>query len=268
LPIPSLREQEAIANVLSNVDGLIEGLQKLIDKKRLMKQGAMQRLLNPYENGQLKEGWEVKKLGDIAQVGRGRVISHKEINLAVEGKYPVYSSQTSNNGVMGYIDSFDFDGEYITWTTDGVNAGKVFYRNGKFNRTNVCGTIKLLGENAVFVALMLGTITPKYVAKNLANPKLMNEPVKKIDIALPPLEEQEAIATTLSDMDTEIEALDKKLAKYRQIKQGMMQELLTGKTRLVEPNIVREASANAEDQTWGEQQLIKMNSYSATRHQC
>ena len=146
----------------------------------------------------------------------------------------MYSSQTINNGVMGYLRTFDFDGDYITWTTDGVNAGTVFYRSGKFNCTNVCGTIKCKRDNPSFVSRRLGVETPSYVATNLANPKLMNDVMKIITITLPPtFEEQTAIASVLSDMDNEIEALEQKLAKARQIKQGMMQQLLTGKIRLV-----------------------------------
>lgn len=235
---PTKTEQTAIANALSDADALIQSLTRLIAKKRQIKQGAMQTLLNPYENGRLKAGWVVKKLGVISKIGRGRVISHKEINLAIEGKYPVYSSQTTNNGVMGYIDTYDFDGEYVTWTTDGENAGKVFCRSGKFNCTNVCGTIKLSEGDIVFVSLLLGTITPKHVSRNLANPKLMNDPVKKIDLPIPPKAEQTRIATILSDMDADIAALETKLTKAQQIKQGMMQNLLTGRIRLVTPQQV------------------------------
>lgn len=71
------------------------------------------------------------KISDVAQIGRGRVISTLEISKQECPTYPVYSSQTSNNGIMGYLDTYDFEGEYITWTTDGANAGTVFYRNGK-----------------------------------------------------------------------------------------------------------------------------------------
>lgn len=134
---------------------------------------------------------------------------------------------------MGYIDSYDFEGDYITWTTDGVNAGKVFYRSGKFNCTNVCGTIKLIQFNHEFVSMALDNVTDKYVSKNLANPKLMNDVMKNIEIALPSIEEQKAIAQILSDMNAEIEALEEKLEKYKTIKQGMMQELLTGRIRLI-----------------------------------
>ena len=226
LILPPLPEQQAIAEVLSDTDKLIQTLEKRIAKKRNIKQGAMQKLLTP------KEDWETKKLGDFSIVGRGRVISHKEIALSTQMKYPVYSSQTSNNGIMGYIDTYDFDGEYITWTTDGVYAGKVYYRNGKFNCTNVCGTIKLLQEDALFVSIILDTLTSKYVSTNLANPKLMNDPVKKIEVPLQ-ISEQNRIATILSDMDKEIEQLEEKLDKYKDVKKGLMQQLLTGKIRLI-----------------------------------
>ena len=227
IPLPPLTEQEAIASALSDADAWIESLEQLIAKKRLIKQGAMQTLLTP------KEDWEVKKVREIAKVGRGRVISHKEINGSQTKKYPVYSSQTTNNGIMGFIDTYDFDGEYVTWTTDGEKAGTVFHRMGKFNCTNVCGTIKLVKDNAKFISYILGTITPKHVSRNLANPKLMNEPMKNIELPIPSLSEQKRIARILSDMDAELEALATQLDKARQMKQGMMQELLTGRTRLV-----------------------------------
>jgi type I restriction enzyme S subunit len=224
---PTLTEQKEIANALSDVDALIRSLEKLISKKKAIKQGAMQELLTP------KCEWEKVQVKDISIVGRGRVISHKEIDQSKNKTYPVYSSQTTNDGIMGYIDTFDFEGEYISWTTDGEKAGTVFYRNGRFNCTNVCGTIKLKKDNAKFVSYLLGTIAPKKVSKNLANPKLMNDPMKRITLFLPNITDQIRISKILSDMDLEIEVLVSKKEKYHQIKQGMMQELLTGKTRLV-----------------------------------
>ncbi|QES91831.1 restriction endonuclease subunit S [Empedobacter brevis] len=225
--VPPLPEQKAIAEVLSDTDHWITSLEDLIAKKQLIKQGAMQKLLTP------KDDWEVKKIREIAKVGRGRVISHKEINSSQLKKYPVYSSQTTNNGVMGFIDTYDFDGEYVTWTTDGEKAGTVFHRIGRFNCTNVCGTIKLVNDNPKFICYILGTVASKHVSRNLANPKLMNEPMKNIELAIPSLLEQERIANILSDMDAEIETLEQKLAKAKQVKQGLMQKLLTGKIRLV-----------------------------------
>ena len=252
--LPTYKEQTAIATALSDVDDLIGSLEKLITKKEAIKTATMQQLLSgktrlpefairddgiakgfkQTELGWIPEDWEVVQMGDIGKFGRGRVISNREIDRSITDSYPVYSSQTSNDGIMGYIDTFDFEGEYITWTTDGVNAGKVFYRNGKFNCTNVCGSIKVYNQNTNFIALAMSIRARKYVSTNLANPKLMNGVAKKVLISTPTLiEEQTAIATILSDMDSEIQALQKRLDKTRDIKQGMMQQLLTGKVRLV-----------------------------------
>ena len=246
---PTKAEQEAIAKALSDADALIESLEQIIAKKRHLKQGAMQELLTgkkrlpgfeikpgykDTEVGMIPEDWQIKSVEQISTVGRGRVISHKEIARSRNPQYPVYSSQTSNGGVMGYLDTFEFEGEYITWTTDGANAGTVFSRNGRFNCTNVCGTIKLKSDNHLFVSKVLGKIAPRHVSRQLGNPKLMNDVMKRIQIPLPPTPaEQTAIATILSDMDAEIATLDAKLSKARQLKQGMMQELLTGRIRLV-----------------------------------
>ncbi len=185
------------------------------------------------EVGVIPEDWRIQPIEQISTVGRGRVISHREIARSLNPRYPVYSSQTSNDGVMGYLDTFEFEGEYITWTTDGANAGTVFARNGRFNCTNVCGTIKLKSDNHFFVAKVLGKIAPRHVSRHLGNPKLMNDVMKRVKIPLPPTKaEQEAIAEALSDADALIESLEQFLAKKRQLKQGAMQELLTGKKRL------------------------------------
>ena len=134
---------------------------------------------------------------------------------------------------MGYIDTFDFEGEYVTWTTDGANAGTVFYRNGRFNCTNVCGTIKLKKDNAFFVSKVLAGFAPRFVSRNLGNPKLMNDVTKRISIPLPPtIEEQRAIAAALSDVEALIGTLEQLIAKKRDLKQAAMQQLLTGQRRL------------------------------------
>ncbi|MDL2231150.1 restriction endonuclease subunit S [Porphyromonadaceae bacterium OttesenSCG-928-L07] len=143
----------------------------------------------------LNGAWEQFQIADIASIGRGRVISSVEISKQRNPEYPVYSSQTSNNGIMGYLDSYDFEGKYVTWTTDGANAGTVFYRNGKFNCTNVCGTLKInQNHNPYFVALCLNLIAKKYVSTNLANPKLMNNVMASVKLSLPTLQEQNRVA--------------------------------------------------------------------------
>jgi restriction endonuclease S subunit len=99
----------------------------------------------------------------------------------------------------------------------------------------MCRNMQLKTGNYYFIAKRLGLETNKHVSRNLANPKLMNDVMKKVVITLPPtIEEQTAIATILSGMDSEIEKIQAKLDKYKAVKQGMMQELLTGRIRLLE----------------------------------
>ena len=185
------------------------------------------------EVGVLPEDWRVVSIEDVAIVGRGRVISHRDIARAHNPQFPIYSSQTSNDGVMGYIDTFEFEGEYITWTTDGANAGTVFARNGRFNCTNVCGTIKLTSDSHSFVARVLAGFAPYHVSRHLGNPKLMNDIMKRVKIPLPSMrQEQDAIATALNDVDALLGGLDRLIAKKRALKQAAMQQLLTGQTRL------------------------------------
>ena len=111
ITLPPIKEQQKIAEALSDVDSMISSLEKLIEKKKAVKQGAMQELLTgkkrlPGFTGE----WIEKRIENIAEVGRGRVISHIEISKNIGGKYPVYSSQTTNNGIMGYLRTYDFDG--------------------------------------------------------------------------------------------------------------------------------------------------------------
>lgn len=105
--------------------------------------------------GEIPDTWTMPTVGKVCKLGRGRVISNIEISEN-PGEYPVYSSQTSNNGILGYLSSYDFEGEYATWTTDGANAGRVFFRSGKFNCTNVCGTMTPI-RNDIFLPYLLST---------------------------------------------------------------------------------------------------------------
>jgi len=174
------------------------------------------------------EGWEIVRVRDICELGRGRVISSQEIGRN-PGVFPVYSSQSSNSGRMGYIDSFDFDGEYVTWTTDGAYAGTVFYRSGRFNCTNVCGTLRAKTTNLCmpFLAYKLSTLTKDYVSY-VGNPKLMNGVMGNIELSIPPSKpEQSKIAEILSTVDQAIEQTEALIAKQQRIKTGLMQDLLT-----------------------------------------
>lgn len=228
-------EQHAIAETLSDIDGLIEALDKKIAKKRLIKQGAMQELLIGKKRlpGYTGE-WIEKKVKDIFKVTRGYVLSTNKTVERPDGyyKYPVYSSQTQNNGIMGYYSEYLFDNA-ITWTTDGANAGEVNLRKGKFYCTNVCGVlINEEGYTNDCIAPIINMVAKSHVSY-IGNPKLMNNVMAEIDIRIPSsLDEQRAIATILSDMDKEIAELEAKRDKYRLLKSGMMQKLLTGQIRL------------------------------------
>jgi len=240
LPFPtSLSEQNSIASVFIDVDKLLENLDQLISKKKNIKQAIMSQLLTAEIRLQgYSCNWETKKIEEIGHVGRGRVISNIEISKSLNPKYPVFSSQTSNKGIMGYIDSYDFEGEYVTWTTDGANAGTTFPRSGRFNCTNVCGTIKLHDSNHIFIAAVLNLVSAQHVSIHLGNPKLMNDVMKKIEIKIPRLRsEQDDIANILIDLDKELNILKTKRNKINNLKNGLMQEILTAKTRLVKPEI-------------------------------
>ncbi|NVP01981.1 restriction endonuclease subunit S [Photobacterium damselae subsp. damselae] len=255
--LPPLPEQRKIAKILSIWDRGIATTEKLIDASKQQKKALMQqlltgkkRLLDP-ETGKAFEGdWKLTTVDEMCNVGRGRVISKKEISEN-SGIYPVYSSQTLNNGVMGQIGTFDFEGEYATWTTDGVNAGTVFYRTGKFNCTNVCGTLQPKNKaelSTQFLALALSLEAFKYVSHTLANPKLMNNVMKTVSFKIPQFSEQQKIASVLTAADKEIELLEAKLAHFKQEKKALMQQLLTGKRRvnIAETKVTTEEILEAE----------------------
>ena len=207
LPLPPLEVQrELVAE--------IEGYQRVMDGARAVVDNWQPRIAVDPE-------WPVERVDELCELGRGRVISKQTIN-ANPGPYPVYSSQTSDHGVFGYLGDYDFDGEYVTWTTDGANAGTVFHRTGKFNCTNVCGTLKCKGEavgkiNMKYIAQMLGQITKPYVVQ-VGNPKLMNKEVARIPVPLPSLDTQQAIVS-------EIEAEQKLVSANHELVERMEQRI-------------------------------------------
>jgi type I restriction enzyme S subunit len=245
---PTLAEQEAIAGALSDADAWIESLEQLIAKKRQIKQGAMQELLTgkrrlPGFSGK----WETKRLGDLGTF---------------------FSGGTPNTSIPEY-----FGGD-ILWITSGdCNAGCIRSVAGRLTPAGVANSatkwiepktvlMALYGATAGVVAIseIHATINQAVLAMKLeyqeplfiyqklsmmkewiiktytqgGQPNLSGAIVKSIELDLPAVKEQSAIATVLSDMDTEIDALESKLAKAREIKKGMMQELLTGRIRLIE----------------------------------
>ncbi len=157
-------------------------------------------------------GVEYKELKDIFKISRGRVMS-KEYLSQNKGEYPVYSSQTANNGQIGKISTYDYDGEYLTWTTDGANAGTIFYRNEKFSITNVCGLLKAISFEILpkFAYYVLCISMKSFVSSGMGNPKLMSNIVAKIQIPLPPLPVQQEIVNILDKFTELEEELEKEL---------------------------------------------------------
>ncbi|PKP59591.1 restriction endonuclease subunit S [Candidatus Atribacteria bacterium HGW-Atribacteria-1] len=210
------------------------------------------------KDNKLPEGWTKNIIANLFFLGRGRVISEKEI-VNNEGIYSVFSSQTSNKGELGKITSYDFEGEHITWTTDGANAGTVFYRSGRFNCTNVCGTLKARSENIYvkFFAYLLSTQAKKYVSY-IGNPKLMNNTVAKILLFFPSfLPEQKKIAKILETVDEAIEKTNAIIEKCKRIKQGLIQDLLTrgidenGQIRSEETHKFKDSPLGRIPEEWG-----------------
>jgi restriction endonuclease S subunit len=128
------------------------------------------------------------KLIDHFNLKRGKVLSNDYINNN-KGEFPVYSSATENNGCIGHIDTFMFEGEYLTWTTDGIYAGTVFYRNGRFNCTNVCGILELKNNKESSISqIQLEYISCvldfKSIAKGFDNKKVMINQITEANMTL------------------------------------------------------------------------------------
>lgn len=164
-------------------------------------------------------GVEYKRIDEICNISRGRVMS-KDYIRDNAGDYPVYSSQTENDGVLGRISFYDYEGEYLTWTTDGANAGSVFYRLGKFSITNVCGLLKVIVGDVLtkYLFYVLGITTPQHVNKGMGNPKLMSNVMARIKIPVPPLPVQSEIVRILdnfTELTAELTARKKQYEYYR-----------------------------------------------------
>lgn len=205
--------------------------------------------------GKIPKYWSRAKIGHICEIGRGRVISNEEI-LDNKGIYPVYSSQTKDNGVMGYIDTFDFEGDYVTWTTDGANAGTVFKRSGKFNCTNVCGTLKNRKKDLdlSYLAYALSIETKPFVRLDI-NPKLMNNEMSNINICITELREQEKIADFLDEKTSRFDLIipkkEKLIERLEEAKKSLISEVVTGKVKVVKTNdgydLIKRSSEEMKD---------------------
>lgn len=224
-------EQQKIGNFFSKIDQQIELEEQKLEKLKEQKKGYMQKLFSQKlrfkdENGNDYPEWEEKTIKDVYKVTRGYVLARKLMsdNPNSINKYPVYSSQTSNNGLMGYYSDYLYQ-DAITWTTDGANAGSVSFRQGKFYCTNVCGVLlNELGNSNVCMAEMLNNIAFKYVSK-VGNPKLMNNVMAMIKLKFPCLEEQQVISNFLNVFSEVIDNQNKKVELLKKRKEGLLQKM-------------------------------------------
>ena len=180
-----------------------------------------------------------KDLLEVAFLKRGIVIS-KDFLRDNNGIYPVYSSQTVNDGIMGYINTFMFDGEFLTWTTDGANAGTIFHRKGKFNITNVCGLIEIKDDTIIkyrFLYFWLSYVSKQYVLEGMGNPKLMSNRMGLIKIPLPHIKVQEEIVKILDSFTNLIDALNEELSLRQKQFEYYREKLLTFDDKSINVNI-------------------------------
>ena len=228
---PTLAEQTAIAAALSDADDLISNLEKLIEKKRNIKQGAMQQLLSPTTpDGQLKKGWTVKKLGEICEIYQPKTISQ---DVFTNDGYLVYGA----NGIVGRYNEFNHEKWQTTITCRGSTCGTVNKTIDKCWITGNAMVMNIDNNNQIdklFFFYILSYQDFSQCITGSGQPQIVRQPLFEFEICFHNDKTiQNEIATVLSDMDAELELLEEKLFKSKMIKQGMMQELLTGKIRLV-----------------------------------
>lgn len=256
LPLPPENEQTAIANALSDVDALINELEKLITKKQAIKTATMQQLLTgctrlpPFalredgtqkgykqsELGEIPEDWGVKTIGQLFTITAGGDLRKNEYsNDQTEVyQYPIFSNAINKKGLYGYCSTYDYYGNYLTITARG-GIGHAVARTSEFC---VIGRLLVLNPSASITCKFFEEFINQYLEfanESTGVPQLTAPQVAKYSVMVPGEEEQSTIATMLSEMDTDIQTLQQRLSKTRQIKQGMMQQLLTGKIRLIKP---------------------------------
>lgn len=258
--LPSVEEQAAIATALSDADALIESLDRLIAKKRAIKQAAMQQLLTgqtrlPGFTGE----WETKRLGNVAEIDPENLGSNTPADYTFNY---ISLEQVEEGALLGWsTEKFRtapsrarriLRGDDILVSTVRPNLKSHLKFDGQFPNA-VCSTgfsvVRCDQDSAdpgYVYAHLFGNFINRQIDRIIAGsnyPAISSRDVKRLELPLPSLEEQTAIATVLSDMNAEIEALEHRRDKACQIKQGMMQQLLTGRVRLVQPELLMEASA-------------------------
>ena len=232
--IPELSEQKKIGSFFEQLDNTIALHQRKLDLLKEQKKGYLQKMFP--KNGEkvpelrfagFADDWEERKIKDIFKITRGKVLAATETSEEKSdiSPFPVYSSQTKNNGLMGYYKDYLFD-TAITWTTDGANAGTVSYRSGRFYSTNVNGVlISDKGYTNKAISEILNLEAWKWVS-HVGNPKLMNNVMGDISIMIPSsFEEQDRLSDFLNQLDDTIALHQRKLDLLKEQKKGFLQKM-------------------------------------------
>lgn len=231
--LPKLEEQTKIGEFFEQLDKIITLQQQLLNDHKQLKKAMLQKMF-PQKGESVPrirfagftDNWENKEIKDMFEVTRGKVLAATKVlnKKTRQFQYPVYSSQTKNNGLLGFYKEYLFD-TAITWTTDGANAGTVNFREGKFYSTNVNGVLlSKEGYANKAVSEILNRIAWKFVSK-VGNPKLMNNIMSDISIVVPSLEEQLKISNFFNQLDETIALHENKLETYQELKKAMLQKM-------------------------------------------
>jgi type I restriction enzyme, S subunit len=228
--VPPLPEQQAIAAALSDVDALLGALDRLIAKKRDLKQATMQQLLT----GQTRlpgfsSKWSSTTLRRICSMKSGEGITASELDGGA--KYRCFGG----NGIRGYTSRFTHNGAYALIGRQGALCGNVLLVEGEFFASEHAIVVtRQTGTDIRWLSYVLTQMHLNRLSESSAQPGLSVGKLLDLELSIPPSEQEQAsIAHVLFDMDSELRALEQRRDKTRLLKQGMMQELLTGRTRLV-----------------------------------
>ena len=225
--VPPLNEQRAIATAVSDMDQLIAALDQLIAKKCDIKQATMQQLLTGKQRLAGFSGkWESKKLGELLKVRHGK--SQHEV-VSINGRYPILAT----GGEIGRTDQFLYDKPSVLIGRKGTIDNPQYIETPFWTIDTLFFTEIVSSAHPKFIYYKFTAINWRGYNEASGVPSLNSSTIENIIISCPEKNEQSAIAAVLSDIDADILALEQRQNKTKLIKQGMMQELLTGKTRLV-----------------------------------
>ena len=228
IAVPPLPEQRLIAEALSDVDGLLGALERLIAKKRDLKQAAMQQLLTGQTRLPGFSGpWVIKRLGDVLTICHGR--SQREVQID-NGPYPILAT----GGQIGTASRFLYDKPSVLIGRKGTIDQPQYMDTPFWTVDTLFYSIIHDDNNAKFLFYRFCLIDWKQYNEASGVPSLNARTIESVIINCPKADEQTAIAAVLSEQDGELAVLEQRREKTRALKQAMMQELLTGRTRLLE----------------------------------